>query len=146
MPAHSFVPPDPADYLGIVGRTFANAEHQPVLAIGQYVRTRADCPHSKAAAALNRFCLEHRITTIRSLARQVHLITGYRGMGLTCYWFALSILKEHGYDLQTVHGAPTTYLTLKRKALKALKKSRRDVRRPRRAGPPSDSAPEQRIH
>lgn len=133
---------DPADYVPIVGSTFAKHDHTPLLVIGgrswdRWQLGRLGCPHPAAAAALNRVLQELRITSIAGLARQVHEIGRYKGLGVTAYWLVLALLRSDGYDVKEVHGVDVTYNTLKLRARKALKERRR---KPRRAGPPSESA------
>jgi FXSXX-COOH protein len=135
-------PVDPADYVSIVGTTFAKHEHAPVLAFGRHAWTRLDLgrlgvPHTVAAAQLNRVCAELRITTIAGLAEHAAEVGRYKGCGVTTYWLVLAILRSHGYDVKAVHGEEVTYVTLKQRARKAIKERKR---KPRRAGPPSESA------
>lgn len=134
---------DPGDYQEIVGATFVKHERLPILSIGQHVWTRwtlgrLGVPHPVAAAALNRVVQELGITTIAGLARHAHVIGQYKGLGVTAYWTMLAILRSHGYDVKEVHGEDVTYTTIKARARKAQKAQRK--RKPRRAGPPSESA------
>ena len=79
---------DPADYVAIVGSTFAKHDHTPLLVIGRHKWDRwslgrLGCPHPVAAAALNRVIQELRINSLSDLARNIHQIGAYRGLGVT---------------------------------------------------------------
>lgn len=134
---------DPQEFIAIVGSTFVKAERAPLLVIGalawnRWSLGRLGCPHPSAAAAVNRVVQELRIRSIADLAKHVHEIGRYKGLGVTAFFVVLAILREHGYDVKEVYGEDVTYATLKQRARKAQKDQRR--RKPRRAGPPSDAA------
>jgi len=134
---------DPADYVGVIGATFAKHEHALLIASGQIRVTRLDLarygvPHTVAALMLGRVLAELRVKTYAGLAEQAHVIGRYKGCGVTVYWLVLVLLQAHGYSVKTVHGDEVTYLTLKARARKAQQDQKK--RKPRRAGPPSESA------
>lgn len=134
---------DPSEYTTILGSTFVKREHTPLLQIGslawdRWALGRLGCAHPVAALRLNRVVQELRIRTIEGLAREIHTIGNYKGLGVTAYWTVLAILREQGFDPDAVHGESVTFSTLKTRAIKATR--RRATKRPRRAGPPSESA------
>jgi hypothetical protein len=138
--ARAFVA-DPTHLTAILGTTFAKHEHIPILTIGEWhydrwALGRLGCPHAMAASRLHRVCQELRIRTLEGLAREIHTIGAYKGLGVTAYYIALAILAEHGFDPVEVHNDPVTFATLKTRATKTQKRS---TRKPRRAGPPSDA-------
>lgn len=121
---------DPSDFVGIVGRTFAQREHAPLLVIGRHrwdrwQLGRLGCPHPVAAAALHRVVRELRITTLAGLAAHASEIGRYRGLGVTAYWTVLAILRSAGYDIRQVHGEDVTYLTLKARGRRDRKRTSR---------------------
>jgi hypothetical protein len=133
----------PERWVNILGRTFAQREHTPVLRIGtrtwdRWHLGRLGCPHPVAAATLNRVVTELRITTLAGLADQIQTIGLYRGVGTTAYALALAVLREGGFDLNAVHANDVTYITLKQRARKTIAQQQLRKRRPRRAGPPSE--------
>lgn len=134
----------PEKWVGILGQSYATREHVPVLTIGK--RTwdrwhlgRLGCPHPVAAASLNRVVTELRISSLASLAEQLHTIGLFKGIGTTAYALALAVLQEGGFNLVEVHGEDVTYSTLKVRARNAAVRERKQRKRPRRAGPPSDT-------
>lgn len=134
---------NPGDYADILGSTFVRHERAAILQIGRrtwdrWTLGRLGCPHPKAAAALNRVLREMRIVSLAGLAKHAQEIGNYKGLGVTAYFLVLAILKDGGYEVRDVHPEHVTYFTVKARAQKAAAKSR--PRKPRRAGPPSESA------
>ena len=134
----------PERWTSILGTTYAKREHLAVLIIGthrwdRWHLGRLGCPHPVAAASLNRVVQELGITTLAGLARQVRQIGNYKGIGTTAYALALAILGEHGFDLDAVHNEDVTYITIKGRARRQAVKDKRQRKKPRRAGPPSDT-------
>jgi len=136
-----FVPDRWTDILGV---TFAKREHIMILNIGtlhwdRWHLGRLGCPHPVAAQTLNRVCAEMRITSLASLKDHIREIGNYKGIGTTAYALALAILGEHGYNLTKVHNEERSYITIKNRARRVAQLPRQRKRKPRRAGPPSDS-------
>jgi hypothetical protein len=136
---------DASDFVSILGQHFVKHERQTLLNIPgssvSYDRVtlgRLGCPHPAAALRLNRVFQELRIRTLEGLAREIHTIGNFKGLGVTAYFVVLAILREHGYDAEKLHGEDVTVSTLKSRANKASRK--RATKRPRRAGPPSEAA------
>jgi len=132
---------EPERHTNIFGLTLVKAEQRLLLAFGKhhYDRRRLGLigfAHPGAAMKLHLVFRDLGITTLPGLAKHIREIGNYRGIGLVCYALALAILDEHGYDIDRVHNAETTYITIKAKARRHMKVSKR---RPRRAGPPSDA-------
>lgn len=137
---------DPADYVGIVGSSFAKHDHTALIdlsAHARYDRVRLGqigAPHPSAALAINRVAKELRIRSVAELARRLHELGTYKGLGVTAYWVVLAILRDAGYDVVKLHAEPVTYATVKARTRKAaLKAIAEKRRRKRRAGPPSDA-------
>ena len=135
---------NPADYVGILGKTFVQNEHGALLEIGtqrwnRWTLGRLGCPHPMAAIKLNRVCRELSIKSLAQLAKAAPQIGRYKGLGVTVYWVVLAILDEAGYDPETVHGEEASYLTMKRRALDVTRKHAPKLRK-RHAGPPSEIA------
>jgi hypothetical protein len=134
---------DPGEFAGIIGQTFIKHERQPLLVIGSLRWNRQDLGklgivHPVSARALTRVCAELRITSIAALARHLHEVGNYKGLGETCYFLCCVLLRTQGYNVVELHGDQRTYLTLKARARRAQKDQKK--RRPRRAGPPSQAA------
>src|SRR5262245_19986648 len=131
---------DPVDYVEIVGQTFVNREHAPLLVIGEHSWDRwqlgrLGCPHPKAASALNRVVQELRITSLRGLVKHGREIGTYKGLGVTAYFIVIAISRAAAYDPRDVHGESVTYNTIKTRARKVAR--RHPAPKRRRAGPPS---------
>ena len=131
----------PDKYTNILGLSFAKHEHMAVLTIGnrtwdRWHLGRLGCPHPVAAASLNRVCRELRITSLPGLKNNIRELGNYKGIGTTAYALALAILGEANYDINAVHDADITYVTIKQKARRraVLEKKQKRIRR---AGPPS---------
>lgn len=136
-------PVDPADYVAVIGTTFAKHEHAYVVDHGAIRLTRRDLArlgfmHPRAAAEFNRVLGHLRIRTLAGLARHAGVIGAYRGIGTTTYWLVIALLTSNGYTVHAIHPEPVTHATLKARARKAQQDQRK--RKPRRAGPPSESA------
>jgi hypothetical protein len=134
----------PEQWTNILGATFAKHEHTSILTIGPHTWDRwhlgrLGCPHPVAAASLHRVCQELRITSLNGLAKQIREIGNYKGIGTTAYALALAILGENGFDINAVHDAEITYVTIKAKARRTALKQKADRKRLRRAGPPSQT-------
>ena len=134
---------DPNDFIAILGASLGKKDHLPLVQIGNITYDRRTLgligvSHPVAALRLNRVLQELRIRTLDGLYKPIHEIGNYKGCGVTVYYTVLAILREQGYDPEKAHGEDVTVSTLKTRAMKAAKK--RPTKRPRRAGPPSETA------
>ena len=134
---------NPTDLIPILGTNWVKRERLPLLQIGNQTFDRLElaafgCTHPTAALKLNRIIQELRIRSLDSLAKQIHEVGNFRGVGATTYFVILALLRAYGYAIEKVHGDTVTFFTLKSRAMKAARK--RPAKRPRRAGPPSEAA------
>jgi hypothetical protein len=135
-------PLDPSDFIPILGSTWVKQERQPLLQIGNQTFDRQElasygCTHMTAALKLNRIIQELRIRSFDSLAKQIHEVGTFRGVGATTYFVILALLRAYGYQPDKLHGESVTFHTVKSRAIKAARK--RPAKKARRAGPPSEA-------
>jgi hypothetical protein len=134
MTRRSSSPLDPRAYQKIVGSTFGNAEHRPLITVGNRSWSKWDlgrlgCPHPAAATRVARMIAQLEITTAKQFIERAHEFGGFKQMGVTCYWTVLAIARDLGAEIDTVHGDARSFHAIHRKALLADTDNRKQRRR-----------------
>ena len=120
---------DPRAYQQIVGATFANYDHRPLIVIGnrQWNRWhlgRLGCPHAAAAARVNRIIKTLDIKTTKEFIALAPTFREYKDVGVTSYWVVLALLHDLGEDIEEAHGEDNpSFATMHKNALKKTKRS-----------------------
>lgn len=115
-------PLDPRAYQAIVGATFANHDHRPLIVIGnrqwdRWQLGRIGCPHPAAAVRVNRVIKTLQITNPREFIALAPAFSTYKDLGVTSYWVVLALLHDLGEDVEAMHGDNPTFATMHRRAL-----------------------------
>ncbi|HKB36836.1 MAG TPA: hypothetical protein VKD72_10295 [Gemmataceae bacterium] len=126
---------DPRAYQQIVGATFANYDHRPLIVIGNRSWTRWElgrlgCPHPAAAVRINRVIKTLNITTVADFLQhaQADTFSEYKDLGVTSYWVVLALVHDLGENINKLHGEKPTFHTMHKNAMK-----REKPRSPRKA-------------
>lgn len=95
----SFFQPD--SYISILGKTFVDRSHRPILALGEakydrYQLASMGIPHLKAARTLDQVLRRLGITDAPTLARRIHELPTIKGAGVATFTSALALLHDQG--------------------------------------------------
>jgi hypothetical protein len=116
-------PLDPNDYVAIVGKTFADYDHTPLVSLGDRSWTRwqlgvMGVPHPSAAKLVDRVIQTLGIRTPGELARAVPEFRKYRRFGVTAYWVLLAIVHDAGgADMTKAHNDNRTFNSVHREVV-----------------------------
>jgi len=126
-------PVDPQAYQKILGSTFGKAEHRALITIGNRSWSKWDlgrlgCPHPAAATKVARMIAQLEIKTAKEFLDRAHEFGGFKTMGVTCYWTVLSLARDLGAVIETVHGDDRSFHAIHRRALKPEQPKRRSRR------------------
>jgi hypothetical protein len=129
---------DPRTYQKIVGSTFANADHQPLITIGgrswnRWQLGRLGCPHPAAATRVQRVLKTLQITSVEDFLGRVHEFGRFKALGVTSYWVVLALAADCGARIEKVHGDDRSFSSIHREALiQDAEGHKTKKRRPRR--------------
>jgi hypothetical protein len=126
---------DPRAYQQIVGSTFANHDHRPLITIGprswdRWQLGRLGCPHPVAALRVNRVIKTLQINSPAEFIKLAPVFGTYKEIGVTSYWVVLALLHDLGENIEDAHGDNPTFHTMHRKAM--LKDAKRSSRKKKR--------------
>jgi len=130
---------DPRAFTNIVGSTFANADHRPLIRLGSRAWNKWDlgrlgCPHPVAAVKVARVLHTLGITTPAAFLAAAPTFGAFRDIGVTSYWVVLALVHDLGADPAQVHGAERpSFHAIHRHALKQEQTAAHDQRRTTRA-------------
>lgn len=116
---------DPLAYSGILGSTFANHDHQPLITIGSRSWTRwqlgrLGCPHPAAATRIQRVLETLQIKTPAEFVKRASEFGRFEKVGVTCYWVVLALVADCGGDIETAHGEEKSFGAVHSAALRAM--------------------------
>lgn len=122
---------DPAAYQGILGSTFAKAEHHPLITIGPRSWTkwqlgRLGCPHPAAAVRVQRILKTLRINSPEEFIERASEFGRFEKVGVTCYWLVLALVADCGGDIELAHGETKSFQAIHGAALRAMRPTSAD--------------------
>lgn len=128
---------DPRAYTQIVGSTFGNQEHRPLITIGarswsKWQLGRIGCPHPAAAVRVAQMMKRLGISTPAEFLARAHEFGRYKTLGVTCYWTVLALARDLGGDIEQVHGDDRSFHSIHTQALKSSNGNDNHPRRTRR--------------
>lgn len=126
---------DPSAYQQIVGATFANHDHRPLIVIGDRQWNRwqlgcLGCPHPAAAVRVNRVIKTLQINSVSEFLALAPTFGEYKDLGVTSYWVVLALIHDLGHRIETFHGKDNpSFATMHRHAMKRNKNGHSSPRR-----------------
>jgi hypothetical protein len=114
---------DPRSYQQIVGATFANHDHRPLIVIGdrqwnRWELGRLGCPHPAAAVRVNRVIKTLQIKTTKEFIALAPTFGEYKDLGVTSYWVVLALVHDLGERIEDFHGKDNpSFVTMHHRAL-----------------------------